>query len=95
MSAVCKCHEITKELLEAVQRTDREREELIALIDRLLDEREDLLPAIQPPFTKEEARMGKQILVWNRLIDARLAAIRSEIQRDIQGAEKKRVSVNK
>ncbi|MDQ0214910.1 flagellar protein FliT [Oikeobacillus pervagus] len=97
MSVVQECLIVTKQLLDLVQRPidETEREEILDEIERLLEKREDLLPKIQPPFTVEEERMGKQIMAWNRLLDGHLKKIRLQIQADMQEVKKKKTSVQK
>ncbi|RLQ06824.1 flagellar protein FliT [Geobacillus sp. FSL K6-0789] len=82
----------TKELLEATALPwpSEEREERLAAVDRLLREREELLRKLRPPYSEEEQRLGREIVAWNREIEARLRQVRDEIGSDLRITEAKR-----
>ncbi|MDQ0177075.1 flagellar protein FliT [Bacillus chungangensis] len=96
MTAVKECYETTEQLLALTQAATKEkRDEQIEQIDRLLAKREQLLPSIQPPYTEEEKKLGREMVEKNKLIDSLLQQIYQSIQRDMNGLEKEKVSVKK
>ena len=82
----------TKELLEATALPwpSEEREERLAAVDRLLRRREEWLRELRPPYSEEEQRLGREIVAWNREIEARLRQVRDEIRSDLRITEAKR-----
>jgi flagellar protein FliT len=96
MSSVILCHSITKQLKEAVEEVVAgNRDSVIEKIDKLLTERQSLLGRIQPPFSKDEQVLGKQMMTWNQEIDRKLILLRTEIKRDMNGLTKKKTSAQK
>ncbi|BAD77397.1 flagellar protein [Geobacillus kaustophilus HTA426] len=83
---------VTKELLEATALPwpSEEREERLAAVDRLLLEREELLRKLRPPYSEEEQELGREIIVWNQEIEARLLRVCEEIRRDLRMTGAKR-----
>lgn len=83
---------VTKELLEATALPwpSEEREERLRTVDRLLRERQELLWKLRPPYSEEEQRLGREIVAWNREIEARLRQVRDEIGSDLRITEAKR-----
>ncbi|RDI40111.1 flagellar assembly protein FliT [Falsibacillus pallidus] len=96
MSAVLQCFVVTKKLYELTQEDiDSNREETISEIEKLLEEREVLLPKILPPFSADEEKMGKQMLLWNEAINEKLLLIKRLINKDINGLEKKKTTAKR
>ncbi|WP_433744766.1 flagellar protein FliT [Falsibacillus pallidus] len=96
MSAVLQCFAVTKKLYDLTQKDlDASREETIAEVEKLLLERESLLPEVVPPFSPEEEKMGKQMLVWNEAISEKLLLIKRLINKDINGLEKKKTTAKR
>lgn len=83
---------VTKELLEATALPwpSEDREERLRTVDRLLQERQELLWKLRPPYSEEEQRLGREIVAWNREIEARLRQVRDEIGSDLRITEAKR-----
>ncbi|GLI86548.1 hypothetical protein ANABIO32_43630 [Rossellomorea marisflavi] len=94
MSAVLECHKITKRL-KALLDGEGDRESKINSIDSLLVEREQLLPSITPPYSLEEQRLGREIVLWNKQIDQKLAGLKIDIKRDMNGVSKTKTTVKK
>ncbi|MGG4548798.1 flagellar protein FliT [Rossellomorea marisflavi] len=94
MSAVLECHGITKQL-KALLEGEEDRDTKINTIDSLLVEREQLLPSITPPYSLEEQRMGREIVLWNKQIDQKLAGLKIDIKRDINGVSKTKTTVQR
>ncbi|TKC17045.1 flagellar protein FliT [Robertmurraya kyonggiensis] len=96
MTVVKACYEVTQQLFQAVQAVKTEnRDEAIKEIELLLEKRETFLPSIQPPFSSEDKKLGQEMILMNREIDAKLKLIRSYVQRDINGLNKKKTSMKK
>ncbi|MBM7649377.1 flagellar protein FliT [Bacillus ectoiniformans] len=95
MTSVIKCYEVTRSLLQVLQKKSTERDQLLEEIDQLLEVRQALLVELTPPYTSEEKEMGKQIIKWNKEIDSILRSVHESIQSDIQMTSKKKTSVNK
>ncbi|MDP9738458.1 UNVERIFIED_ORG: flagellar protein FliT [Bacillus sp. B2I3] len=89
-------HDLTAELLAVLEdRTITERDVKIERVTKLIDRRDGLLSQIKPPFTGEEQRLGRAVLLLNQQVDHLLKLQKQEIQRDIQEMNKKKKSSNK
>ncbi|MEY8192667.1 flagellar protein FliT [Peribacillus simplex] len=89
-------HDLTAELLAVLEdRTITERDDKIERVTKLIDQRDGLLSQINPPFTGEEQQLGRAVLLLNQQVDHLLKLQKQEIQRDIQGINKKKRSSNK
>jgi flagellar protein FliT len=97
MGAVALCYKVTEKLLQVCQQSfeESERSSVIKGIEALLSERDSLLQNIKPPFSSEELAMGKQINVWNQIIDKRLKNLFSLVKADIQQTQKKKTNMVK
>ncbi|RLQ96782.1 flagellar protein FliT [Falsibacillus albus] len=96
MSAVLECFAATKRLYElTVDVPVDKRDEAIQEIESLINQRDQLLPSIQPPFSPDEEKMGKQMVRWNEEIGKNLELIKRLIKRDINGLSKKKTSVRR
>jgi flagellar protein FliT len=96
MTAVQRCYDLTKELLQGVQSiNDENRDDIISQIEGLLEKRQIILEQIKPPFSKEENALGKEMAKMNRALDTKLKLISSEIKRDMNGLNKKKTSAKK
>jgi flagellar protein FliT len=96
MSTIQQLLELTKQLLHVLQTMEgKDRDDLIQLIHRLLDERQALLPSIQPPYSEEDLRIGKEVVQLNKQIEPLLAHLQMDIQKDINRFEKRKISVEK
>ena len=94
MSFVLQCHELTKQLKDLLEGQE-ERDSKIESIEVLLSKREQLLPSITPPYSLEEQRMGREIVLWNKQIDQKLAGLKIDIKRDMNGVSKTKTTVQK
>lgn len=84
--------QLTRELLEATALPwpAEEREARLVQVDELLRRREEWLRKLRPPYSEEEQRLGREIVAWNREIEARLRQVRDEIGSDLRITEAKR-----
>ncbi|AWO74751.1 flagellar protein FliT [Geobacillus thermoleovorans] len=84
--------QLTRELLEATALPwpAEEREARLVQVDELLRRREEWLRELRPPYSEEEQRLGREIVAWNREIEARLRQVRDEIGSDLRITEAKR-----
>jgi flagellar protein FliT len=96
MTAVQLCYDLTNDLLQLVQSFNEEnRDDVINQIEELLEKRQDILQQIKPPFSNEENALGQEIVKMNRTLDTKLILISNEVQRDMNGLNKKKVSAKK
>jgi flagellar protein FliT len=96
MNAVQACNLLSEELITALQKvTTENRDKAIEKIQELLSKREQLLPMIKPPFTDQEALVGKKLIQQQNVLDRLLIKVKLEIQRDINGLSKKRTSMKR
>ncbi len=84
--------QLTRELLEATALPwpAEEREARLVQVDELLRRREEWLRELRPPYSEEEQQLGREIVAWNREIEARLRQVRDEIGSDLRITEAKR-----
>jgi flagellar protein FliT len=96
MSVVAELFHVTKELRDLVCAPvpAEKREEAIKTIERLLAQRDELLRELRPPYSKEEQRLGRQIVLWNQEIDAQLRELKRQIQRDLTMIRQKKIANN-
>jgi flagellar protein FliT len=92
MSVVTALFHVTKELRDLVCAPvpAEKREETIEAVERLLLQRDELLRKLRPPYSEEEQRLGRQIVLWNQEIDAKLRELKRQIQRDLAMVREKR-----
>ncbi|MDZ5711486.1 hypothetical protein [Jeotgalibacillus haloalkalitolerans] len=88
------CHRITRELFDVVnEQADTERDEIIEKVTSLLNEREVILAQVQKPVTPEDEVLAREIIQWNKVIEAELANIKLDIQKKIkQTGDKKQTA---
>lgn len=96
MSVVTALFQMTKELRDVVCAPvpAEKREETITAIERLLEQREELLRELRPPFSEEEKRLGRQIVLWNQEIEQQLRELKQQIQRDLTMMRQKKIANN-
>ena len=94
MSAVLECHDITNQL-KVLLDGEGERDSKIESIESLLNQRELLLSSITPPYSLEEQRLGKEIVLWNKQIDQKLIGLKIDIKRDMNGVSKTKTTVQR
>ena len=95
MSPVRDCHRVTKRLLHILEAVERDRDSQIKQAEELLDQRGLLLPEIVPPFTEEEQKLGHEINIMNKEIEARLAHLSTVVKEDLKEVGAKKQSMNK
>ncbi|RFB09489.1 flagellar protein FliT [Bacillus sp. HNG] len=85
MSTLDSLFMVTEELLDLLSLPieKEKREEAIERINSLLDSRDNLIADIKPPYTEKEKQLGAEIVRMNKIIDAKLAEIKLEIQTDL------------
>ncbi|MEI5907610.1 hypothetical protein WAK64_11140 [Bacillus spongiae] len=94
MSVVNECYTITKTLYKLFQ-VDGKREGKMEQMTSLLKKRQAILHKVKPPFTPEEEKLGKQIVVMNKVIESEMKKMKKSIERDRNGLKKTKVSVYK
>lgn len=94
MGAVHQCHDITNQL-KVLLDGEGERDSKIESIENLLNQRELLLSSITPPYSLEEQRLGKEIVLWNKQIDQKLIGLKIDIKRDMNGVSKTKTTVQR
>ncbi|MEH7235794.1 flagellar protein FliT [Bacillus sp. JJ1562] len=97
MNALDSLSRVTEKLLDIVSQPipKEKREEEIERINTFLDSRETLIPEIKPPFTEKEKQLGAEIVRMNKIIDAKLAEFKLEIQMDLAQLKKSKASSKK
>lgn len=95
MSVLKEFHKATIELIQILQQTQTERDQKILQVEALLDRREVLMKEIVPPFTPEEAELGKKIVTMNERLEQLITAEKVSIQKDIKELHVKKVSNTK
>ncbi|WP_353654037.1 flagellar protein FliT [Bacillus sp. ISL-55] len=95
VSAVKDFYEATLELIQILQKPLEERDEKILKVEELLEKREVLMKGIVPPYTLEDAELGRQIVQLNTRLDQLLIAEKIWIQKDIKNLQTKKESNTK
>jgi flagellar protein FliT len=95
VSAVKHFHQLTIELIRLLEHRHAERDQKINMVGELLDQREDLMREIVPPYTPEEAELGKRIVQLNAKLDQLLKTEKISIQKDIKNLQAKKESNTK
>ncbi|MFS0783682.1 hypothetical protein [Bacillus sp. 1P06AnD] len=88
-ASIKECYQLTDSLLKLSRLpqsdlTDGQYDE----IGQLLDRREKVLQAIKPPFTADEEKIGRVIVLYNKEIDQQLASIKKELAKKIREVKK-------
>ncbi|WP_071460818.1 hypothetical protein [Bacillus massilinigeriensis] len=92
MCSISSYHEYTVTMIDLLQSKGIERDEKIAAIENLLEQRESLLGSIRPPFTTEEAELGRRLVFLERKLEDLLSKEFSAIQFDIRELQNKKES---
>nr|WP_251027797.1 flagellar protein FliT [Bacillus sp. ISL-41] len=82
-------------MIQILQSYQGERDEKISKVEELLDRREVLMKEIVPPYTPEEAELGKQIVELNASLEQFLKTEKVSIQKDIKNLQAKKESNTK
>ncbi|PMC36639.1 hypothetical protein CJ195_14485 [Bacillus sp. UMB0899] len=85
MSSVHEIHRITEKLLNLVEKQvdPTRREDIIEQITSLLEERELFIKENEKPQNEEEKQLGKQIVIWNKIIIENLNQLKFQVQQDM------------
>lgn len=95
MNPIQECYSLTKELMDYLgESKEIERDDLIKKVEQFLDQRELLVQSIKPPFTKEDQLLGDRLILLSKQLDVQLINIKKDIQKDINGMNKKKKSMN-
>ncbi|MGD6804716.1 flagellar protein FliT [Rossellomorea aquimaris] len=96
MNNVQQCCNITEKLVKLVKSPyEAQRDEIIAEVESLLKQRQAVMADMKGPYSEEEKKLGKQILVWNSEIERGLANLRNDIKRNMNSVAKKKTSAKK
>lgn len=95
MSAVKQFYRLTNQLIEMLEKSQTDREQKIAQIESLLDQRETVMKGIVPPYTPEEAEMGKELIQLDARLTGLIEAEKILIQKDIKDLQIKKNSNTK
>lgn len=95
MSAVKQFYQLTIELIQLLGKPQGDRDEKITRVEELLNQREALMKEIIPPYTPEEAELGKKLIQLNARLTQLLQTEKISIQKDIKGLQTKKESNTK
>jgi len=76
-------HRVTEEILKVLDESHLERSQRIEKINELIDRREEQINQIKPPYTDEEMKMGKHIIVLNEQIKEKMDQLYDSVKDDI------------
>lgn len=87
--------DVTERLIQLLDiRGEEKRETVIQQIEKQLDERDKLQISIKGPFSKEEEVLGEVLLLLESGLQEKLAIYMKDVQLDISGIQKKKVSMH-
>ncbi|WP_102264373.1 flagellar protein FliT [Mesobacillus jeotgali] len=92
MSAVKQFYRLTNQLIELLEKSQTDRDQKIAQTESLLDQRETVMKGIFPPYTSEEAELGKELIQLDARLTRLLEADKDLIQKEIKGLQAKKES---
>lgn len=97
MSAFQQLKHLMEETLEKLENlaVEKNRESFIETFEHFLDEREKLLKDIKPPFTDEEKRMGEELVVLDKKIQAQIEQFFQTLKRSMRNLKKQKHSNKK
>ncbi|MFJ8257674.1 flagellar protein FliT [Peribacillus asahii] len=95
MEAIQTFYDKTVLLIALLKKENMDRDARIEQVQVLLNEREGLLESIQPPFTEEETRLGKQLVVLDEQVLPLLNQHKVDIQKDLKQLAVKKESNKK
>lgn len=95
MSAVKQFYQLTIELIQLLENPLEDGEEKITQTEDFLNRRENLMKDIFPPYTPEEAELGKELIQLDARLIRLLEAEKSLIQKDIKELQAKKESNTK
>lgn len=92
MSVVAELWEVTKTLAALLEKpiAKEAREETIAAVEQLLKRRDELIAQLSPPYSGEEQRLGREMVVLNQTIAQKLQQLKQQIQQDLKALKQKK-----
>ena len=86
MSALEKYYQVTMDAIDFLcdRGWSNDREQVISKLDDIIEIREMLQKEIQPPFTEEEERLGRECVKLNEELARLMAKRRAEVAQDIK-----------
>ncbi|NYV66217.1 flagellar protein FliT [Bacillus sp. Gen3] len=95
MNPIQECYTMTKEMIETLlNNVNHDRKTRIQKVEDFLEKREQLLGLIKPPFSDEDQLLGERLVVLGKKFDVLLMNLKLEIQRDMNGLNKQKKSMN-
>jgi|SRR5699024_9195212 len=86
-------HQETVLLLQALRRLDEQhsnRDQIIQQIQTHIDNREEMISHVTDPYTKEEIKLGKQIVILNEEIKNRMNRLYQVIKKDMKQVQRRK-----
>lgn len=96
MDAVKKFHDLTEQLLIVLEQSSKEkRDGTIVQVNELLRQRDEVLANIAPPFSDDEAVIGRSTVELNKKLAGLMKTEKDAIQRDLKQLSMKKESSDK
>lgn len=97
MNRLSKLYDVTKQLEKVLEAQDAssDREVVIAEVNELIEQRDTNLKDIYPPFTEEEQKSGKEIVVLNEKIKKAMNQLFEELKADMREVKQQKESNRK
>lgn len=96
MDAVKMFHDLTEQLLVVLEQSSKEkREETIVQVNELLRQRDEVLANIAPPFSDDDALIGRSTVELNKKLAVLMKTEKNAIQRDLKQLSMKKESSDK
>ncbi|WP_182199655.1 flagellar protein FliT [Paraliobacillus salinarum] len=86
---------VSNELLDLLDKTVDEREDVIDEISVLLENRDSLIEKIKPPYTTEEKEIGAKLISLDKKINQQLNGLFDDIKLDMRSLKKQKNSNKK
>lgn len=95
MNPIQECYTMTKEMIETLQNNgNHDRDTRIQKVEDFLEKREQLFESIKPPFSDDDQLLGERLVLLGKKFDVLLMNLKLEIQRDMNGLNKQKKSMN-
>lgn len=94
MSTVSQFYQRTEELVRILE-SNEERDGKIEQVQTLLEEREHLMKEMIPPFTPDEAEVGRRLIPLNTRLMQLLQTEKAMVQKEIKNLQAKKESNTK
>lgn len=94
MNRLAVLYDITQQLDNVLAQPiqSKEREAIINQVNELIEQRGNHLLEITPPFTEEENRIGKEIVVLNERIQKQMHVLFNELKQEMKQMKKQKKS---